>query len=134
MDKRILVGCIAALGTMLGVDLLAQVSGWRLDLPVRTVLGIVPVGSIVATLVAMALGGWIARRRFHWIAVALTAAVWVATIVALVALAPPTAASMSLPGIVKFNALAIVLGLLASWLGARLGERLAMRGRRQAAS
>ena len=134
MDKRILMGCLAALGMMLGVDLLAQVSGWQLDLPVRTGMGILPVGSIVTTLVAMAVGGWIARRRFGWIAVALTALVWGATIVALVAIAPPTAASMSLPGIVRFNAAAIVLSLLASWLGARLGERLAMRGQRQAAT
>ena len=134
MDKRILMGCLAALGTMLGVDLLAQVSGWRIDLPVRTGLGILPVGGILTTLVAMALGGWIARRRFRWIAVALTAVVWVATIVALVAVAPPTAASMSLSGIVRFNAAAIVLGLLASWLGAWLGERLAARGHRQAAT
>ena len=131
MDKRILMGCLAALGTMLGVDLLAQLSGWRLDLPVRTGLGIVPVGSIVTTLVAMAVGGWIARHRFRWTAVALNAAVWIATIGVLMALAPSTgaAATITLPGIAKLNALALVLSLGASWLGAVLGERLAARRR-----
>lgn len=129
MDKRILVGCIAALGTMLGFDLLAQVSGWRLDLPISTPLGTLPIGNLVITFVAMAVGGWIARHRFRWIAVALTALVWVTTIIALVAITPPTSvgATMSLPGIVQFNALAIVLALLASWLGAMFGEQLAAR-------
>ena len=131
MDKRILVGCIVALGTMLGFDLMAQVSGWRLDLPLRTPLGTLLVGNLAITFAAMMLGGWIAQRRFRWVAVGLSAIVWIATIVATLAIAPPTAAgaSMSLPGIVKFNALAIVLGLLASWLGALIGERLAARQR-----
>lgn len=129
MDKRILLGCIAALATMLGIDLLMQVSGWKFDLPLRTPLGTILVGPLAVTVVAMALGGWIAQRRFRRVAVALSALVWIATIVATLAIALPTAAgaSMSLPGIVKFNALAIVLGLAASWLGAMLGERVAAR-------
>ena len=127
MDKRVLVGCIAALATMLGFDLLLQASGWKLDLPLRTPLGTILVGNLAVTFAAMTLGGWIARRRFRWIAVALSAVVWITTIVVLVAITPTTGAgaAMSLPAIVRFNALAIVLGLAASWLGAMLGERIA---------
>lgn len=131
MDKRILVACIVALGTLLGFDLLTQVSGGKLDLPLRTPLGTILVGNLLMTFAAMTLGGWIARRPFRWIAVALGAVVWAATIAVLVAIAPSTGAgaTMSLPGILKFNALAIVLSLAASWLGAVLGERLAARRR-----
>ena len=129
MDQRILVASIAALGALLGFDLLTQLSGGQLDLPLRTPLGAIGIGTLVITFAAMTLGGWIAGRRFRWIAVALGAAVWAATIAVLVAITPSTgaAATMSLPGILKFNALAIVLSLLASWLGAVLGERLAAR-------
>lgn len=131
MDKRILLGCLAALGAMLGFDLLTQVSHWQLDLPLRTPLGTIGIGNLVITFAAMAFGGWVARCRFRWIAVALGAVVWAATIVVLVAIAPPAGAgtTMSLPGILKFNALAIALSLAASWLGASLGERLAARQR-----
>lgn len=127
MDKRILYGCLAALGTMMGFDLLTQLSGVKLDLPVRTPLGMIFIGTAVVTLAAMTLGGWIARRDFRWIAVALSVVLWTAVIAALYAIAPATAPTASLPGIVKFNALAIVLSLAASWLGAMLGERLAAR-------
>lgn len=133
MDKRILVACIVALGTLLGFDLLTQVSGGKLDLPLRTPLGTILVGNLLTTFAAMTLGGWIARRPFRWIAVALGAVVWAATIAVLVAIAPSTGAgagaTMSLPDILKFNALAIVLSLAASWLGAVLGEHLAARRR-----
>lgn len=131
MDKRILVACIAALATMLGFDLLAQATGGTFELPLRTPLGVIEVGHLAATFAAMTLGGWIARRRFRWIAVALGAIVWVATLAAVMAIAPPggAGATMSLPAIVQFNALAIVLSLLLSWLGAVLGERLAARKR-----
>lgn len=125
MDKRVLLGCIAALATMLGFDLLTQVSGRQLDLPMRTPLGTILVGSLAITFAAMMLGSWIARHRFRWIAVVLSAVVWAATIIALVA----NGATMSLRVIFQFNALAIALSLVAAWLGAALGERLAARRR-----
>lgn len=132
MDKRILYGCIAALGLMLGFDLLTQLSGWKLDLPQRTPLGMVFLGSLLTTFAAMTLGGWIAQRHFRWIAVVLSVVLWIAVIVVTYSLSPPRgvgAATLSLASIVKFNALAIALSLLASWLGAALGERLAARPR-----
>ncbi|MGH8077027.1 MAG: hypothetical protein ACREPE_06855, partial [Lysobacter sp.] len=120
MDKRILWGCLAALATMLGFDLLTQLSGWKLDGPVRTPFGMIFVGGAVSTFAAMTLGGWIARRNFRWIAVALSVVVWVAIIAMLYAIAMPggAAAMISLAGILKFNAFAIALSLVASWLGA----------------
>ena len=65
MSKRVLLGCIAALATMLVFDLLTSLSGWPLDLPLETAIGGIPVGSLLVTFGAMLLGGWIARRR-HW--------------------------------------------------------------------
>lgn len=129
MDKRILWGCLGALATMLGFDLLTQLSGWKLDGPVRTPLGMIFIGGVVTTFAAMTLGGWIARRNFRWVALALGAVVWIATIAVLPSVATPTDASMSLLEILKFNALTIALSLAACWLGATLGERIAARQR-----
>lgn len=127
MDKRILYGSIAALGTMLGFDLLTQLSGLKLDLPMRTPLGTIFVGAAAVTFAAMTLGAWIARHHFRWIAVALSAVLWLAVIGVLYSTVLPANPATSLSAMVKFNALAIVLSLLASWLGAMLGERLAAR-------
>ena len=131
MDKRVLYGCLAALGLLLGADLLASVSGWKLDAPVRTGLGIVYAGDVLLTFAAMALGGWVARRDFRWIAVALTALLWVAVVVLMQVIGSPGGPAPTPPliGIIKFNALSIGLGLVVSWLGAALGERLATRSR-----
>lgn len=130
MDKRILWGCLAALATMLGFDLLTQVSGWPLDGPVRTPFGLVFVGGAAATFAAMVLGGWVARRNFRWVALALSVVVWIATIAVLHSVATHSGGwALSLSGILKFNALAIALSLAASWLGAVLGERMAARHR-----
>ena len=129
MDKRTLWGCLAALAALLGIDLLTQLSGWKLDGPLRTPFGMVFIGGVITTFAAMALGGWVARRKFRWIALALCLIVWIATIAMLHAVVRPDGAvtAMSLKGILKFNALAISLSLVASWLGAMFGERLAAR-------
>lgn len=127
MDKRLLYGCIAALATMLGFDLLTQLSGLKLDLPMRTPLGTVFIGGAVVTFAAMALGGWIARRNFRWIALALGVAVWIAVVGVLYSVALPANPAISLAAMLKFSAPAIVLSLLASWLGAVFGERLVAR-------
>ena len=125
MSKRALLGCIAALATMLLFDLLLSLSGWQLDLPLETGLGGIPLGSLLVTFGAMLLGGWIARRRFRWIALGLVAALWLAVIVALLLIAQPP--MDSLPMVLKYNALAIGLSLAAAWFGAMLGERLGER-------
>jgi hypothetical protein len=128
-SKRVLLGCIAALATMLAFDLLITVSGWPLDLPVQSGLGHVPLGGLLVTFGAMLLGGWIARRRFRWVALGLTLALWLAVLATLLALARPPADSLA--GVLRFNALAMVLSLALAWAGALLGERL---GNRTAAS
>lgn len=125
INTRILLGCIAALAVMLVFDLLTSLSGWKLDLPLETAVGGIPFGSLLVTFGAMVLGGWIARRRFRWIALGLTAALWLAVIMVLVATAEPP--SGSLAAVLKYNGLAVVLSLAAAWFGAMLGERLGER-------
>ncbi|MFD0739871.1 hypothetical protein ACFQZQ_11310 [Lysobacter koreensis] len=127
MDQRILYGCIAALGVMLGFDLLTRASGVELDLPVSTPLGSIATGGVLVTFAAMTLGAWIARRDFRWVALALNAVLWVMVIAVLHSVAMPTDANASLSAILKFSGLGIVLSLAASWLGAMLGQRLAAR-------
>lgn len=129
MSKRLLLGCIAALAAMLVFDLLATLTGLGLDLSWRTRAGTIPFGSLAITFAAMLLGGWIARRRFRWVAVGLTAALWLAVIATLMLIAAPPMDSLAT--ILRFNGLAAVSGLLLAWLGAVLGERLAERGHRR---
>ncbi|MGQ4660588.1 hypothetical protein [Lysobacter sp. F6437] len=125
MSKRVLLGCIAALATMLVFDLLISLSGWQLDLPLETGFGSIPLGSLVVTFGAMLLGGWIARRRFRWIALGLAGALWLAVVATLLMIAEPPMDSLAM--VLKHNALAIVLSLAAAWCGAMLGERLGER-------
>lgn len=125
MSKRVLLGCIAALATMLVFELLTVLSGWRLDLPLETGLGGIPLGSLLVTFAAMLLGGWIARRRFRWIALGLAAALWLAVVASLLLVAQPPMDSLAM--VLKYNALGIGLSLAAAWFGAMLGERLGER-------
>ena len=124
MSKRVLLGCIAALATMLLFDLLISLSGRQLDLPLETGLGSIPLGGLLVTFGAMLLGGWIARRRFRWIALGLAAALWLAVVTLLMIAQPPMD---SLATVLKHNALAIALSLAAAWCGAVIGERLGHR-------
>lgn len=128
MDKRILLGCIAALAVLVGVSLLTQLFGSQLSWSLQTPLGVLPVADVIGTALAMGAGGWVARnRRFRWLALALMAAVWIATLAVLGAAAGPTSPEpmRSLPAMLQYNALAIVLTLAAAWTGAWLGERQA---------
>ena len=129
MDKRILLGSIAALALMLGFELLVTLSGRALDLPVDTGFGHVPVVGLLVTLLAMALGGWIARRGFRALAVLLAAliSVCVATTLQLSAAMSPGAAPFGLGEILRYNALATGLSLLAAWWGASIGQWVARR-------
>ncbi|MDQ3205822.1 MAG: hypothetical protein M3Q40_04825 [Pseudomonadota bacterium] len=130
MDKRVLFGCIAALAVLVVISLLTQLFGSALGWSLQTPLGILPVADVVGTLLATATGGWIARNsRFRWLALGLMAAVWVATLAVLGSLAGPRSPEpmRSLPAMLQYNGLAIVLTLGAAWLGAWLGEREAQR-------
>lgn len=126
MDKRLLLACLAALAVMLGFDLATLLSGRALDLPVRTGWGTVPVIGLLVTALAMAAGGWVARRGFRIVALLLAALVWlcVVTVVELGALSSRESL-IGLTDILRHSALAMVLSLVAAWSGAALGERIA---------
>jgi hypothetical protein len=137
MDKRVLLGCIAALSVLLLGGMAAQLAGSDgggsqiLSSP----LGRVPIGDVLMVLLAMTVGGAIARRKFRAVAVLMVLIVWLAILTVLVAMiapdSPPPMAS--LPAMLKYNGAAIVLTLFAAWLGATLGETLANRRKRTTA-
>lgn len=129
MGTRTLLGCIAALAVLLAFGLLTTLLGPRVNQAIDTGLGSIALVDLLATFVAMLAGGWIARRNFRWIAVALNAISWLAILAVLLlaadATSPPPMRSLST--LLGYNALAIVLSLALAWLGAALGERLAGR-------
>lgn len=129
MGTRTLLGCIAALAVLLAFGLLASLLGPRVNQAIDTGLGSVALVDLLATFVAMLAGGWVARRNFRRIAVALNAISWVAILSVLLLAADATSPPpmQSLPALLQYNALAIVLSLALAWLGAAWGERLANR-------
>ncbi|HEY0502015.1 MAG TPA: hypothetical protein VGD42_00860 [Lysobacter sp.] len=129
MDKRILWGCIAALGAMMLFTLVTFVFSARLNQSLMTPLGELPLLDLSGVLVATALGGAIAGPRFRWIAVGL-----VVVLSALSLFAPLSTPHMTVSAVLKYNALALVLNLVLAWTGATFGPRLRerMQGRRTA--
>ncbi|MEG3193174.1 hypothetical protein [Lysobacter sp. D1-1-M9] len=130
MDVRILLGCIAALATLIVLALVVHLFGSDLERGLDTALGPLPLADILGVLLAMGAGGWVARRPgFRWLALGLMAAVWLATLAVLGTFAAPggPAPMRSIVAMLQYNALAIVLTLAAAWLGAVLGERAAHR-------
>ncbi|GAB3345727.1 hypothetical protein GCM10027359_29440 [Marilutibacter aestuarii] len=127
MEKRILLGALVALGVMLGFELLVAASGRALDLPMDTGIGHVPLAGLLVNLLAMVAGGRIAREGFRVPALILSALISVCVVASL----QLSAAHAQLPGVfgltdvLRYNALAFALGLLAAWSGATLGERWA---------
>ncbi len=116
MDKRILWGCIAALGLLLLFAVITVLLDARINSAFRTPLGDLPVLDLFGVLVAMAVGGAIAGARFAPIAAVLMA------VVSVTSLAVP-AASTPLMLVLKFNAMAMLLSLAIAVLGARLGAQ-----------
>ncbi len=132
MEKRILLGALVALGLMLGFELLVTASGRALDWPIDTGMGHVPLAGLLVNLLAMVAGGRIAREGFRLPALILSALISVCVVASL----QLSAAHAQLPGVfglsgvLKYNALAIALSLLAAWSGATLGEWWARRASR----
>jgi hypothetical protein len=122
MNKRTLWGCIAALGALMLFALITLVFDSRLNKGWSTPLGEIPLMDLLGVLVSMAAGGAIAGRRFRWIAVALMGLVWLLSVITL-----GLATDMTLGGVLRYNALAMVLTLALAWLGAELGPRLRAR-------
>lgn len=127
--RRLLGGALAALVVMIAVSLLVQLFAVALNRELGSPLGPVPVADIVGVLLAMAVGGAIARSAaFRWIAVVLQALVWAAIILTLyLAHDGSPVSSLPLPTVLRHNAAALVLSLLAAGFGAWAGERLAQR-------
>ena len=122
MNKQILWGCVTALALLMAFALVTLVFGSRLNQAVMTPLGELPLMDLLGVLIATAAGGAVAGLRFRWIAVVLMGLLWLLTVTVLSA-----KQIVSLPTTLKYNALAIVLTLGLSWLGATLGARLADR-------
>lgn len=122
MNKQILWGCVTALALLMAFALLTFVFDARLNQAVMTPLGELPLMDLLGVLVSTAAGGAVAGIRFRWIAVALMGVLWLLTVTVLSA-----KQIVSLPTMLKYNALAIALTLGLSWLGATLGARLAAR-------
>jgi hypothetical protein len=129
MDKRILLGCIAAVGALTLFAMVTFTFGANVNQSLTTPLGQLPLLDLLGVLVAMTLGGAIAGPRFRWIAVALTAAVWLLSVAAL-----SRVPNLSMVGALKYNLLATALNLALAWFGAMLGPRLLERYRARRAA
>ncbi len=114
---------------LLAFDLFASLAGGRIDAFVRTPWGPFSAATLAVTFVAMAVGGWVARRGFTWVALALTALTWVVVVATLLAIAGPDSPPQmrGVGGVLRYNAAAIVLGLAVAALGAWAGQWLAQR-------
>lgn len=126
MEKRIVLGCVTAAATLLTLGVITKVLSLQGGLSFSTPLGPLPLLDVLTVLLAMAAGGFIARNAmFRWAAIGLVVLMWLLT---LSTLASSTGLNSSGPlhsvqGILKYNALAIVLSLIAAWGGAFFGER-----------
>ncbi|MGO4259859.1 hypothetical protein [Lysobacter sp. TAB13] len=130
MDKRILLGCLSAAGMLLLFGICTKLFGLDARQAINTGFGPIPAIDVFAALVAMGLGGAIARHaHFRWVALLLMVAMWTLTLFTVVSMALPDSPlpMRSMAGALKYNAVAIVLTLAAAFGGALLGERLARR-------
>lgn len=130
MDKRILLGCLSGAALLLLFAFLTNLFDLDTRQAVDTGLGPIPLIDVLAAAVSMFLGGALARdARFRWIAPALIALLWVLTVSAVVSMALPDSppAMRSIGAAFKYNALAMVLSLIAAFAGALLGERFGRR-------
>ncbi len=120
MDKRILWGCIAALGMLLLFAWFTMLLGLRMNQALATPLGKLPWLDLLSVLVAMTAGGVIAGPRFARIAAALVALVWVLSMAVLATL---PASPLPMSAVLRSNAAAILLSLTFAVLGAHLGAQ-----------
>lgn len=128
MDQRLLTGSVTALAVLLLLNLgLFWFEGARV-LALETRAGSLPLLDIAGTFVAMAIGGAIAGARFQWVAVAISLALWVLTFALIEPLGRAPQPPPDWAETLRFNAMAIVLTLLAAWAGAWVGARRGWRG------
>ena len=130
MNKRVLNGCLGAAGLLLLFAMVTKLSGLDARQMIETGAGAIPLLDILAALVAMGVGGAIARHaNFRWIALLLMVAMWSLTLFAVVSMALPDSPPpmRSVFGALRYNAIAIVATVIAAFAGAVLGERLGLR-------
>jgi len=135
MDKRILLGCLSAAGVLLFFGIFIKFLGLDASQAIETGAGAIPLLDVAGALIAMGVGGAIARHaHFRWIALLLMVEMWVLTLWTIVSMALPDSPlpMRSLAGALRYNALAIVLTVVAAFAGAILGERIAQRRSRTA--
>ncbi|MBX9401365.1 hypothetical protein K4L06_08555 [Lysobacter sp. BMK333-48F3] len=130
MNKRVLNGCLGAAGLLLLFAMVTKLSGLDARQMIETGAGAIPLLDILAALVAMGVGGAIARHaNFRWIALLLMVAMWSLTLFAVVSMALPDSPPpmRTVFGALRYNAIAIVATVIAAFAGAVLGERLGLR-------
>ena len=106
--------------------LFTKVLGLDARQAIDTAAGPIPLVDIFAALIAMSVGGAIARHaHFRWVALLLMVAMWTLSLFTIVSMALPDSPlpMRSMVGALKYNAVAIVLSLTAAFAGALLGER-----------
>ena len=125
MTVRLLAASILALAILLAVTALLWVTSPGFS-AVPTRWGVIPTVDLLGIAVAMGIGGWVARRGFGGVAVALVVALWVSTLASAFVLAPPHA-----PGVAEWllrnNVAELGLSMLVAWLSARAGATIAAR-------
>lgn len=132
MDKRILLGCLSAAGMLLLFGIATKFLGLDARQAIQTGIGAIPLIDVFAALVAMGVGGAVARHaQFRWVALLLMVAMWSLTLFTIVSIAMPDSPlpMRTVAGALRYNALAIVLSLAAAFVGALLGERLMRRSK-----
>lgn len=132
MDKRILLGCLSAAGMLLLFGIFTKFLGLDARQAVQTGFGAIPVIDVFGALVAMGIGGAVARHaQFRWVALLLMVVMWSLTLFTIVSIAMPDSPlpMRTVAGALRYNALAIVLSLAAAFAGAVLGERLMRRSK-----
>ena len=90
MDKRILLGCLSAAGVLLFFGIFIKFLGLDARQAIETGAGAIPLLDVFGALIAMGVGGAIARHaHFRWIALLLMVAMWVLTLSMIVSMALP---------------------------------------------
>ena len=125
-DTRLLTGAVAAL---LGLTLVSAVQVVAGDVSWTTQVGVLAPVDLAGVFAAMTLGGHVARqRRFRWLATLLQLVVVVCTLAAYLLFDTGMHDAMRAPAtLLRLNALPVLLGLGLAFLGAVVGERLALQ-------
>ena len=85
MDKRILLGCLSAAGMLLLFGIATKFLGLDARQAIQTGIGAIPLIDVFAALVAMGVGGAVARHaQFRWVALLLMVAMWSLTLFTIV--------------------------------------------------